>query len=121
MNVYIPSTREAMVNDLQNVAQFIAGQLERMILDGTLAPGTRLIQTEIAEQYKVSRLPVRDAFRILEKKELVVALPRKGMEVRRVSAKEALELFELRWLLERYAAEQSLYKFQSEDVEEAAK
>jgi DNA-binding GntR family transcriptional regulator len=91
------------VDQLKNVAEYIAETLESQILDGSLSPSTRLVQTEIADSFGVSRLPVRDALRILEKKELVITLPRKGMVVRPVTEKEAKELFELRLLLEGYA------------------
>jgi DNA-binding GntR family transcriptional regulator len=91
------------VNELLNVSQFIADSLEKMILDGTLQPGARLVQTEIAEQFGVSRLPVRDALQILQRKELAVVLPRRGMAVRPVTEKEVRELSELRLVLEGYA------------------
>lgn len=107
------------VNGLPNVAQFIAEQLERMILDGTLAPGHRLVQTDIAERFGVSRLPVRDALQILEKKELAVNQPRRGMIVRPIEAKEVRELFELRLVLEGYAFSISAPLLAESDLERA--
>jgi len=73
-----PTNFNAGINELKNVAQFIAQKLEEMILIGTLAPGQHLVQTDIATQFGVSRLPVRDALRILEKRELAVTKPRHG-------------------------------------------
>jgi DNA-binding GntR family transcriptional regulator len=91
------------VNKLQNVADYIAVTLEKNILLGKIQSGTRLIQTEIAEQFGVSRLPVRDALRTLESKELVTTLPRRGVIVREFSAQEIRDLYEMRFLLETYA------------------
>ncbi len=107
------------INELRNIAQHIAAKIELFILDGTLAPGTRLIQTAIAEQFGVSRLPVRDAFAMLIKNELAVALPRKGIMVRPIRAKEVADLFELRLLVETAAIRKSLPLLTADDIETA--
>ncbi len=108
------------IEQLKNIAQFIAEKLESMILQGELAPGTRLIQTEVAADFGVSRLPVRDAFAILIKKDLVVALPRRGVMVREVDTEEIRNLFELRELLECHAVKKSLPNLTADDVALAA-
>lgn len=105
------------VNQLQNIAQFIAENLESQILNGELEPGSRLVQTEVAEQFGVSRLPVRDAFALLIKKDLVVALPRKGVQVRQIDIEEVDNLFELRELIECYAVGKSVSRLGAEDFD----
>lgn len=107
------------VEKLPNVAQFIAEKLEGMILQGELAPGTRLIQTEVAADFGVSRLPVRDAFAILIQKDLVVALPRRGVMVREIDRQQLNNLFELRELLETHAVKRSLPHLTPADLEQA--
>jgi DNA-binding GntR family transcriptional regulator len=109
------------VEKLQNVAQFIAEKLEGMILQGELAPGTRLIQTEVAADFGVSRLPVRDAFALLIQKDLVVALPRRGVMVREIDLEQLRNLFELRELLECHAVKRSLPRLTPEDLDQAEK
>jgi len=109
----------AEINELRNIAQHIAAKLEQFILDGTIAPGTRLIQTAVAEQFGVSRLPVRDAFAMLIKDELAVALPRKGIMVRPILLKDVSDLFELRLLVETAATRKSLPLLTPEDVAQA--
>jgi DNA-binding GntR family transcriptional regulator len=106
----------AGINELKNVAQFIAQKLEEMILVGTLAPGQHLVQTDIATQFGVSRLPVRDALRILEKRELAVTKPRHGMIVRPLSLREVHDLYELRRLLEGHAFSRSVKNFEAADL-----
>ena len=96
------------VNQLQNVAEYIASELEKAILQGHLAPGERLVQSEIASEFGVSRLPVRDALRILERKQFVVSLPRKGVIVRTSTPKEISDLYELRVVLETCALERAI-------------
>lgn len=104
------------VHGLKNIAQFIADKLETMILGGDLRPGSRLIQTDVAEHFGVSRLPVRDAFAVLLKKDLVVRLPRKGVMVREISQKEVNDLFELRFVLESFAVQKSMPLLTDDDI-----
>ena len=52
--------------------------IREAILEGTLRPGERLMEIQLAEQLGVSRTPVREAIRKLELEGLVVMLPRKG-------------------------------------------
>jgi len=113
-----PTNFNAGINELKNVAQFIAQKLEEMILIGTLAPGQHLVQTDIATQFGVSRLPVRDALRILEKRELAVTKPRHGMIVRPLNRREVHDLYELRRLLEGHAFSRSVKNFEASDIAE---
>ncbi len=107
------------LNQIPNIAQFIAERIENMILKGEISPNSRLVQNEIAEQFGVSRLPVRDAFAILHKKNLIRQLPRKGMVVRNIDTKEIENLFEHRLLIEPYAIKKSLPHFTDEMIAEA--
>ncbi|MDI1249832.1 MAG: GntR family transcriptional regulator [Lacunisphaera sp.] len=104
------------INELKNVAQFIAHKLEEMILTGELAPGQHLIQTDIATQFGVSRLPVRDALKILEKRELAVTQPRRGVIVRPLNLQEVSDLYELRRLLESHAFTRSVRNLTEQDI-----
>ena len=92
---------------LRNV---VAIELRRLILDGTLPPGERLIEDRLAEQLGVSRNPVREAIRMLETEGFLDVTARKGSFVATLSASQAADLFEVRLALEplgaRLAAEQ---------------
>jgi DNA-binding GntR family transcriptional regulator len=74
------------------------------IRDGTLPPGARLRETELAERLGISRTPVREAIRQLEADGLVVHLPRQGATVRSLDYAEVIELYEMRAVLEGTAA-----------------
>ncbi|MDB5955366.1 GntR family transcriptional regulator [Ramlibacter sp.] len=76
-------------------------QLLRQSLDrGRWAGGEALRQEEIAIEYGVSRVPVREALFQLQAEGLLHMVPNKGMFVRTTSPAELRELFRLRWLIE---------------------
>ena len=114
-----PAELNAGIQNLKNVAQFIAQKLEEMILVGTLVPGQHLVQTDIAAQFGVSRLPVRDALKILEKRELAVTQPRRGVIVRPLNLREVSDLYELRRILESHAFARSVKNFHDSDIADA--
>ena len=78
-------------------------RIRRAILDGTLRPGDRIIEQRIAKVLEVSRTPVREALLKLERENLVARSGR-GMAVRTFSAGEVCDIYDLRALLESYAA-----------------
>lgn len=75
-------------------------RLEQAIIDGHFRPGQRLIAEELAEDFGVSRIPVRESLRALNAAGWVDIRPRRGVYVRRWSRTELTELFEVRSLLE---------------------
>jgi len=80
----------------QSLASLVAREIERMILSGTLAAGERLNEQTLATRLGVSRGPVREAVRGLERAGLVVGVRNQGSYVRQVGAEEALEIWDLR-------------------------
>jgi DNA-binding GntR family transcriptional regulator len=74
--------------------------LRTAILDGTLAGGTRLVQTELAADLNISTTPLREALRDLSVEGLVVMDPHRGAMVRRIDIAEVREIYELRMTLE---------------------
>lgn len=74
------------------------------IRNGTLAPGTRLRETDLADRLGISRTPVREAIRQLEADGLVTHLPRQGATIRSLDHAEIVELYEMRAVLEGTAA-----------------
>jgi len=74
------------------------------ISDGTLAPGTRLTQEEIAEQFAVSRSPVLQALRLLKKDGLVQDAPGRGVLVAPLDVEWTSQLYQVRGALDALAA-----------------
>jgi DNA-binding GntR family transcriptional regulator len=74
------------------------------ILGGRLPPGTRIVETRLAQQFGVSQGPVREALRDLASFGFVVTSPFRGTEVRRISNEDLLEIYPIRAALEGVAA-----------------
>jgi DNA-binding GntR family transcriptional regulator len=77
------------------------------IYDGTFPPGARLVEQELAESLTVSRLPVREALRVLTIEGLVEHLPTRGVVVRTLDRKQVVEIYDIREALEVLAARQA--------------
>jgi DNA-binding GntR family transcriptional regulator len=84
----------------QPLREVVAGEIRRLILDGILAPGERLIEDRLAEELGVSRNPIREAIRILESEGFLEVAARRGASVATLSSKQAAELFDVRLALE---------------------
>ena len=94
-----PAIAQLQRNSLANLVQ---AEIERMILDGELDSGAKLTESTLADQLGVSRGPVREAFRMLEESGLVHTEKNRGVFVRHVPIEEALEIFELRAVMDLY-------------------
>ncbi|MDQ4503409.1 GntR family transcriptional regulator [Sinomonas sp. ASV322] len=74
------------------------------IVAGRLAPGQRLRERELSDQHSVSRIPVREALHRLEQDGFIVTAPRRGAVVRSLTLTDVDEVFDLRVMLESFAA-----------------
>jgi DNA-binding GntR family transcriptional regulator len=84
--------------------QSVYQQLLDEIRAGTLLPGDRLREIDLASRLGVSRTPVREAIRQLEADGLVTHVPRTGASLRQLDYSEVMELYEMRAVLEGTAA-----------------
>ena len=79
-------------------------ELKMQILKGAILPGTRMMEVELAETMGVSRTPIREAIRKLEKEGLVTIKPRRGAYASSISTSDMLEILEVRQNMEGLAA-----------------
>lgn len=82
----------------------IVDGLREAIVKGELTPGTRLQEIEVAERYETSRTPVREAFRQLESEGFLQIKARRGAVVTPITSQDVKEFYELKEVLEGYAA-----------------
>lgn len=108
-----------MINfDLQNhrpLREIVYEELKREILVGEIAQGTRMMEIELADEMGVSRTPVREAIRKLEKEGLVTIEPRKGAYASDVSIKDMVDVLEVREDLEAMAAAMAAQKVNKDE------
>ncbi|MGI6766628.1 MAG: GntR family transcriptional regulator [Lentihominibacter sp.] len=93
--------------DIQNhkpLREMVYEELKMEILTGAIVPGTRMMEVELAEEMGVSRTPIREAIRKLEKEGLVTIEPRRGAYASMISTKDMVEILEVRQDLEGLAA-----------------
>ena len=111
-----------MINfTLQNhkpLREIVYEELKRQIMVGEIAPGTRMMEVELADEMGVSRTPVREAIRKLEKEGLVTIEPRRGAYASDISVKEMVDILEVRQDLEGMAAGIAAQKITEEGKEE---
>lgn len=97
----------------QTLADRVYSQLRDSIIKGKLPDGTELNQVELAEQFGVSRVPVREALRRLQAENLVVANPYQRQVVRAVSPEDIVEMVELREELEVFALRKAMQRMRA--------
>lgn len=95
----------------------VAQTLREEILDGTLAPGERLRQEDIALRFGASRQPVRDALRLLEGDGLVTMVANAGAWVSKLSESECYEAYQVRERLEPLLISQSIPHLKPAQIE----
>jgi DNA-binding GntR family transcriptional regulator len=106
------------------IASQISATLAHRIIAGDIAPGEKLRQDHIAEEFCASHVPVREAFRKLEAQGLVVSEPRRGVRVASFTPAEVREVAEMRSSLETLALRHAfphLTRAILDDAEEANK
>ena len=93
--------------DIQNhrpLREIVYEELKLQILTGKIVPGTRMMEVELADEMGVSRTPVREAIRKLEKEGLVTIEPRRGAYASQISTEDMVEILEVRQTMEGMAA-----------------
>ena len=99
----------------------VASYLREAILGGRLRPGDRIRQEEVAERLGASRLPVREALRMLEAEGLTELEPHKGARVPRLTQHEVEVIYRMRERLEPLALAESLPRLTASDDEQLGK
>ena len=92
-------------------------QIQRWIIEGTLHPGEKLIDAELAESLGVSRTPIREAFQLLEVQGLVSLFPGKETRVSNIEKDDILKLYPTLASLYALAAEYSVKQIVPEQIE----
>jgi DNA-binding GntR family transcriptional regulator len=95
----------------------VATELRREIVSGELPPGTQILQDRVAEQFGVSRVPVREALKMLEGEGQISYEPHRGYFVTELDIGELIEVYHIRNVLEAEAVRYAIPRMTSEDDE----
>lgn len=87
-----------------SIVEYVLDHLRNGVLQGRYAPGQRLIEADLTRDLRVSRGPLREAFRRLSAEGLLEIVPNRGAMIRRLTLREMRELFQIRIGLETLAA-----------------
>lgn len=91
----------------QSLSSVICSQLEEMILSGDILPGERINESQLSSTLGVSRAPIREACRQLERSGMVEVRINKGTFVKEIDLQEVEELYEIRATLDALAADKA--------------
>jgi DNA-binding GntR family transcriptional regulator len=94
----------------------VTERLRDMIVEGKLAPGERVNEAALCEEFGVSRTPLREALKVLASEGLVNLLPRRGARVAGLDGREICEVFEVLSSLEQTAAELAVGRMTATDL-----
>jgi DNA-binding GntR family transcriptional regulator len=101
-----------------NLREQIKDVILQRIVEGSYPPGSRIVETRVAQELGVSQGPVREALRDLEQLGCVVHEPYRGCSVRAFSADELLEAFPVRAALEALAARLAAERITGTELDE---
>lgn len=106
------------VDSLMPLRDVVYHTLRDAILKGELEPGERLMEIHLAERLGVSRTPVREAIRMLEKEGLAVTYPRKGAQVAKMTIKDLEDVLEIREVLDVLSSRNACDKITEKELEQ---
>lgn len=110
--------RAAAVVSRNTLARQVYEVLLDRIQNGTLRPGERLVEAEIAASVGTSRGPVREAIAMLQRVGLATMDPFVGASITALSREEVVEIYSLRSVLEGYAASRAVQRHTPEELAE---
>lgn len=83
----------------------VTARLRDLIVEGHLREGSRIVEKEICEKLRISRTPLREAFKVLAAEGLIEVLPNRGAAVSRLSGREARQMLTVIARMEALAGE----------------
>lgn len=92
--------------------------IRKAIIKGSVPVGERIKEKELSERMNISRTPIREALQRLEKEELVEYIPKFGMVVKKISIKDAKEIYQIRKALDGVAAISAMNRMTPEQFDE---
>jgi len=109
------------IKKVDPIRKQIYQHLRQQILDQVILPTSRLVESQIATEYGVSRTPVREALHLLEKDGFIEAIARVGYRVKELAWDELEEVFELRRVNEALACQWAIRRIDKKTIKSLEK
>lgn len=109
--------RKKQMERHQTLREKILETIRDAILKGTMKPGERVSEPDLAERFGISRTPIREAFRQLESEGYLQVVPRKGAVVASLSERDIEEFYAIKIILEGFAARMAAEKLTEKELE----
>lgn len=104
------------LNKNKTLRESIAEAIRTSILRGQFKPGLKISEPSLATQFGISRTPVREALRQLDSEGFLQVTPRRGARVAPLSEKDIHEFYEIKAILEGYAARLAVQKITDKEI-----
>ena len=100
----------------KSLGQDVFEYLKKAIIDQTIEPGSRLVESKIADMLGISRTPLREAFHKLEREDWIEKISSGGFQVVTLTKDDIEQTFGIRSVLEAYAARLAAENYQDKDL-----
>jgi DNA-binding GntR family transcriptional regulator len=100
----------------RNLHDEVASRIRDLIIEGELAPGTRIYETQLGQSLGVSRTPLREALKTLASEGLIELATARGAVVKRFSEKEVRDMLDVLAVLEAFAARLACERASDADI-----
>ncbi|NPA24230.1 MAG: GntR family transcriptional regulator [Deltaproteobacteria bacterium] len=107
----------AVISGHKTLREKIVEVLRETIIRQKIRPGERITELEVAERFGISRTPIREAFRQLESEGFLTIIPRKGAIVSDIKEQDIRDFYEIKGVLEGYAARQAVSRMTEKDID----
>ena len=98
------------INDHLSLSDRVSELIENSVLNGSIRPGERINESDIAKRLGISKAPVREALKGLEGDGIVARIPRRGYFANRVDLKRINDFFDTAFIIEPVVARNALWK-----------
>lgn len=96
--------------------ELVYEELKRLIIDGEIEAGERIVETDYAEKFQISRTPIREAIRMLELEGFIESQPKGGVIVKEIGKEDIEEIYRIRIALEGIIIDEVIRKVTAKDI-----
>ncbi len=96
--------------------ELVYEELKRLIIEGEIEPGERIVETDYAEKFQISRTPIREAIRMLELEGFVESQSKGGVIVKKITMEDIEEIYRIRIALEAIIIDEAIRKAEKKDI-----